>query len=240
MFRYLSAGFLVALFAVNTASADTLGLFVGGGSWSHDPSGSFNSNQAGSDNIDLESNLNFSKESESYLWAAFEHPLPVLPNIRVEKTSLSHASTTGGTFNFNGNPVATGATLMTLDSTDAVLYYRLLDNWVNLDLGLNLRKLDGEFAIGSESLTVSETIPMLYLSAQFDLPLTGLSVGADYKLVSYSGNSYNDARLRAAYEFGVIGIEAGLRSTRLKLDDVDGVNADIEFKGLMIGAYLHF
>jgi len=225
---------------ISAASADTLGLYLGGGSWSHDPSGSFGTTQPASDNIDIASDLNLGKNSETYLWLAFDHPIPVLPNIRLEKTGMSHTSKTSGSYNFNGNPAATGASEMTLDSVDAILYYRLLDNWVNLDLGLDLRKLDGRFAIGSEAVDVSESVPMLYLAVELDLPLTGLSLGADYKVVSYKGSSYNDSRIRVAYETGVVGMEAGLRSTRFKLDDVDSINSEMTFKGLMVGVFLHF
>jgi outer membrane protein len=229
----------IAIFPCAHASADALGLYLGGGSWSHDPSGAFSSSQGG-DTIDMNSDLNLSKKSEAYLWLAFEHPVPLLPNIRLEKTGLSHTSSTSSAFNFNGSPVATGATEVTLDSLDTILYYRLLDNWVNLDLGINLRRLDGRFAIGNESVEVTETVPMLYLAAAFDMPLTGLSLGADYKYVGYSGSSYNDSRIRLAYEMGIIGIEAGIRSTKITLDDVDGINSNIDFKGLMVGAFLHF
>lgn len=239
MLKIVSICFM-AIFMAGPASADTLGLFVGGGVWKHDPSGNISSNDPGSDSISMKGDMGLKEESESYLWMAFDHPIPLVPNIRLEKTSLSHTGNASGVFNYNGSSTASGPTEVTLDSIDTILYYRLLDNWVNLDLGIDLRSLDGRFAIGDQSLEVSETIPMLYLAAQFDLPLTGLSVGADYKVISYSGSSYNDMRLRAAYEIGVIGFEAGLRSTRIKLDDVDGVNADIEFDGLMVGAFLHF
>lgn len=239
MRKFITICFITILPVVG-ASADTLGLYLGGGSWNHDPSGTFSSNQTGSDNIDMSSSLKLSEKSEAYLWLAFDHPIPLVPNIRLERTALSHTSTTSSTFNFKGNPVATGAVEVTMDSVDTILYYRLLDNWVNLDLGLDLRKLDGRFAIGNDSIEVSETIPMLYLAAQFDMPLTGLSLGVDYKVVGYSGSSYNDIRLRAAYEYGVVGFEAGLRSIKLTLDDVDGANSDIEFSGLMVGAFLHF
>lgn len=239
MRKLIATSLLLQAFISSAAMADFLGIYVGAGSWKHDPSGSVNSSQAGSTVIDLESGLNFSDESETYLWAAFDHPIPILPNIRLEQNPLTHNGASG-TVNFNGNPVASGATTFSLDSTDAILYYRLLDNWVNFDLGLNLRKIDGEFTIGSESLTLSETVPMLYVAAQFDLPFTGFSVGADYNIVSYDGNSYDDIRLRAIYEMGVIGFEAGLRTTTIELDDVDNINADLEFKGLMLGAFLHF
>lgn len=224
----------------SVASADALGLYVGGGTWKHDPSGSFSSNDPGSTSIDMKNNMGFNEESDSYLWLAFDHPIPVLPNIRLERTALSHEGTASGVIVYNGNPGASGPSKAKLDTTDAILYYRLLDNWVNLDVGLNMRKIDGEFAIGNNSVIVNETVPMLYLAAQFDLPFTGLSVGGDYKVVSYSGSSYDDVRLRAIYEVGVIGFEAGLRSTRITLKDVDGVNSDIKFEGLMLGAFLHF
>ena len=240
MRKILSSSLLLVTLYSASASADFLGLYVGGGSWNHDPSGSFESTQAGSSlDIDMQSSLGLSDESETYVWAAFDHPIPFLPNIRLEKTSLSHNGTVTSPVNFNGGPTS-GASTVSLDSTDAILYYRLLDNWVNLDLGLNLRKIDGEFTIGSRSLSVSETIPMLYAAAQFDLPFTGLSVGADYKLVSYDGSSYDDLRLRALYEMGVVGFELGLRTTTITLDDVDNVNADIDFDGLMFGMFLHF
>ena len=229
----------ILIFPFAGASADTLGFYVGGGSWNHDPSGTFSSTQSGSSTIDIKSDLGVSKKSESYVWMAFEHPVPFLPNIRLEKSSLSNTGNTSNIYNFNGNTTS-GNFETTLDSTDAILYYRLLDNWVNLDLGLDVRKIDGRFAIGSESSSVSATVPMLYASAAFDLPLTGLSVGADYKVVSYSGSTYNDMRIRAAYEFGVVGIEAGVRSTKIKISDVDNINTDLTFKGVMVGAFLHF
>jgi outer membrane protein len=231
----------ILIFPFAGASADTLGLYVGGGSWSHDPSGNFSSTQTGSSTIDVKSDLNMSKKSESYVWMAFEHPVPLLPNIRLERSSLTNTGNTGNTFNFNDQTNVTGNYEVTLKSTDLVLYYRLLDNWVNLDLGIDARKIDGTFALGTNnSRSVSATVPMLYAAAEFDLPLPGLSVGADYKVVSYSGSTYNDMRIRAAYEFGVVGIEAGIRSTKIKISDVDNINTDLTFKGVMVGAFLHF
>lgn len=236
--KLVPSAFLLSLLAA-PVQADTLGFYIGAGLWSHDPSGDFGTTQGGSSNIDLSSDLNMGSESEGYIWAAFEHFVPLVPNIRLEKTKLTHESSTAASFNFNGATVS-GDAKISLDSTDAILYYSPLDNWVNLDFGLVLRKLDGEFAFGSESVSVSETIPMAYLGVQFDLPLTGLSVGGDIKTISYSGNSYSDTRIRALYEMGVIGFEAGYRTTSIKLDDLDNINANVDFSGLMFGAYVHF
>ena len=87
-----------------TASADFLGLYVGGGSWSHDPEGGFSSTNLGSTTIDMKNNLGFDKESEGYLWAAFDHPIPLLPNIRLERTALKHEGVTSSV-NFLGTSV---------------------------------------------------------------------------------------------------------------------------------------
>lgn len=230
---------MTLLGVAGSASADFLGLYVGGGSWSHDPSGGFSSTNASSSDIRMSDTLGLDKESETYLWAALDHPVPLLPNIRLERTSLKHEGTASGPVNFLGGAVS-GSSVVDLSSTDIIPYYRLLDNWVNLDLGLVVRQLDGEFTIGASTQEFSETVPMVYLAAQFDLPLTGLSVGADLKSLSFGDDSYSDVRLRALYEMGVVGFELGTRTTNITLKDASNINADIDFKGMMFGMYLHF
>lgn len=231
--------FTVIAIVSNTANADFLGLYAGAGGWNHDPSGGFQSVNPGSTNISMESTLGLKSEREGYAYVALDHLIPLLPNIRLEQTGLTHDGNSG-VVNFNGNIAATGPATISLDSTDLTLYWRMLDNWVNLDLGLSLRKFDGEFTIGAESVAIEETIPMLYAAAQFDLPLTGLSVGGDINVISVDNNSLTDTRIRMLYEFGVVGLEAGLRSTKIELDDVDNVTTDISFDGLFLGAFLHF
>ena len=236
--RKLTVPLVLALSALSTnVNADFLGLYVGGGSWDHDASGSFGT--LGDPAIDVESDLNYSGEKDTYFYAAFEHFVPLVPNIRVEAASMGHSGT-AASIDFGNGTNLTGSSEISLDTTDAIAYYRILDNWVNLDLGLNIRKLDGDFTVATERVSISETIPMLYAAVQFDLPFTGFSVGGDMNMVSFSGSTYQDVRLRAIYEIGVIGFEAGLRSTTIELDDVDGVNSDLEFEGMMIGAFLHF
>ena len=231
---------IVALSSLSAqASADALGLYIGGGVWDHDPVGTYGT--VGDTPIDMESNLKYGAEKDSYVYAAFEHFVPLLPNVRVERATMGHTGTSDASIVFNGQTVSAGSpSTINLDNTDVILYWRLLDNWVNFDLGLTARKLDADFTVGDETVAVSETIPMLYVAAQFDLPLTGLSIGGDINTISYDGNSYQDVRLRAVYEMGVVGIELGLKSTTIELEDVDLVNADLEFKGMMVGAFLHF
>lgn len=219
-----------------TASADALGLYIGGGTWNHDPAGTFGTQ--GDADINVGADLDYSDKNDTYFYAAFEHFVPLVPNVRVEVASMEHSGTASG-LTFNGSSV-NGHSAISLDTTDAIAYWRLLDNWINFDFGINVRQLDADFTVGSEIVSVSETVPMLYVAAQFDMPLTGLSVGADINTISFSGVTYQDMRIRALYETGVIGFEAGLKSTTIELDDVDNVNADLEFEGLMFGAFIHF
>lgn len=220
--RKITISMILALSALSSnANADALGLYIGGGVWDHDPSGSFGTDGVNDPQINMESDLKYSGEKDSYVYAAFEHFVPLVPNLRVERSSM-------------------GYTAVNIDNTDAILYWRLLDNWVNFDLGFTARKLDADFTVGNQTVAVSETIPMVYAAVQFDLPLTGLSVGADINTISYSDASYSDVRIRALYEMGVIGFELGLKTTNLELKGLDKINADLEFKGMMVGAFLHF
>jgi outer membrane protein len=235
---------LMALFAllnitIMSAQADTLGLYAGVGTWGHEASGDFSSTQAGSTVIDVEDTLNFDSENEGYVWVAIEHFVPLVPNVRFEQNSLSHQGNVSTSVNFQGSSV-TGEADIVLDHTDIILYYSPLDNWVNLDIGLDLRMFDGEATVGTETSDVSETIPMLFVAAQFDLPLTGLSVGADYRFISYDGNSMSDMKVRGVYEIGIVGFEAGYLTKTIELEDISDLDANIDFDGLFFGAFLHF
>lgn len=239
--KRLLVGLLAATAIVSApARADFLGLYAGAGLWNHDPSGGFQSNRPGpNDNISLGDTLSMSDESEGYAYIALDHPIPLLPNIMLAQTRLTHEGNTPSIVNFNAG-VTSGSAVASLDSADLTLYWRLLDNWVNFDVGLTLRRFDGEFSIGSQSIEVTETIPMVYAAAQFDMPFTGLSIGGDINLVEYDDNSLSDIRLRLLYEFGVVGLEGGMRSITIELDDVDNITTDISFDGLYVGAFLHF
>lgn len=235
----LTAPLVLALSILSgNANADFLGLYIGGGAWDHDPAGTFGS--VGVPAIDVETDLSYKGEKDTYAYVAFEHFVPLVPNVRIERASMGHTGTAAGTFNFAGNPGATGPSSISLDTQDKIIYWRLLDNWVNADFGFNFRRVDADFIIGAENVSVSKSVPMLYLAAQLDLPFTGFSVGADINKISVSTISYQEMRVRAIYEIGVVGFEAGIRSTSIEMEDLGGINADIEFKGVMFGAFLHF
>ncbi|HNN29792.1 MAG TPA: TIGR04219 family outer membrane beta-barrel protein, partial [Agitococcus sp.] len=95
------------------------------------------------------------------------------------------------------------------------------------------------------TVSIKETIPMAYVSAQAKLPLTGLSVKADVAGVSYNGSSLSDVQAEIMYNFVDnlavdIGIKAGYRQITATLEDIEDTDADIEFKGPYLGLEMHF
>ena len=135
-----------------TAAADIVGLTIGGGSWQASPEGSI-----GRSDIDLESTLNLDEQNNQFVFVALEHPVPLLPNIRLQHSEMDwtgSALVTAGT-DLNGNPFVSDEQVevsLDLSHTDATLYYEVLDNVVDLDLGITARAFDGEASlVGAQS-----------------------------------------------------------------------------------------
>ena len=127
-----------------------------------------------------------------------------------------------------------------------MLYYELLDNWINLDLGLDLKIFDGKVTVSDQdtsasTIDIDETIPMLYLSARFDLPATGFYIGANIQQLSLDDSSAEDSTLMVGYESkSGLGIEGGIKSFNIELDDVNNLNTNLEYDGLYFNGYIHF
>ncbi|MCK4709652.1 MAG: TIGR04219 family outer membrane beta-barrel protein, partial [Gammaproteobacteria bacterium] len=162
------------------ATADFVGLNIGATRWSPDIAGSFSSDNAGSSSISAGNDLGYSDHSSTSINISFEHPLPLIPNVKYQGADLNASSTsdtTGITFGDTSYAAGTINSTLDLSHNDIALYYEILDNWINIDIGVDLKMFDGKVSIngteGIESITVDETIPMIYLSARFDLPLTG-------------------------------------------------------------------
>jgi outer membrane protein len=197
------------------------------------------------DSIDLIDDLDVDNPQHSSMTIILEHPITALPNIRYQGSQLvSDISINGEVFNFGNRNSST----FDLSQDDIVLYYQLLDNWVNLDLGVDVKRLDGEVSFdGNTGSTVSvdETIPLLYLSARFDLPLDGLYVGADINAgvidLGLSESSAQDSTFLMGYESGTgLGIEGGYKHFSLDLNNVDAPDTDLEYDGIFLNGYVNF
>ena len=230
-----------------TVSADFIGFEIGAYTWQQNYDGLV---QSGTDIVDLDQQLGYDDETNNSYYVLFEHPVPLLPNILVQRTELdiSESNTSTG-FTFEGINFPNGVTISSasdLSHTDATLYYEILDNWVSLDIGLTARMFEEGVEISSigqtAELDIDETIPMLYVAAEFELPLTGLYISADANGIGYSGDSFIDYRISVGYESSLgLGAELGFRSFDIDFeDDDDDEVADLTIDGAYLGVFYHF
>ena len=232
-----------------SASADILSVTVGGGVWNETPDGNYQ--KVGDPAVSVTDNLFWKKESQGYIFAILEHPVPMLPNIKVAHTKIKHdGNGDAPIFTFNGTNFS-GKVIndVSIESTDLYAYYEILDNVVSLDLGLDIRNLKiaydieaklGPITTGSESDSVSATFPMLYAMVGAT-PWPDLIISGELSYIAYSGNKISDFTAKIAYTMeNFIGLELGYRKQSYKLDDVSDTDADLSFDGIFAGAYLKF
>jgi len=246
--KILALSGLLVLFA-STARAEFIGFKIGASYWAPDISGSFIGDDPADTPIDLVGDLGIEDISTSNLVFTLEHPIPLLPNIRYQNIDLDSSGVNpSANFFYQGN-LYTGEVSSTFDLShdDIVLYYEILDNWINLDIGLDVKIFDGEVALTSTgtgpptTVPIDETIPLLYLSARFDLPFSGFYIGADFIGASAGDNSLEDTSIMLGYESDSgLGFEGGYKKFSLEINDVTDVNADLEYDGIYLNGYYHF
>lgn len=243
---------LAGSLVTTAAQADTLlGLYIGADGWRTSTDGSFANDEQ------LQS-FNFNDKTQSSYYVALEHPVPLLPNIRLQHNQLESNGVTAlnASFSFAGETFAVDtdiANQVDLTNTDYVLYYEILDNdLVSLDLGINAKHINGSVAVADlgagGAVAVQDTstfIPMFYSSAIVGLPLTGLELFANGSFVSYDGSRVYDMQAGVAYalldNLAVdLRLKLGYRAVNLRLDDIDNLYADLDFKGAFAGIELHF
>lgn len=221
--------------------ADIIGFEVGAGSWAQSWEGTISND---GDSLDMQDHLGLEDENNTYFYAALEHPVPFLPNIKlsINDMSTSGKKTLSESIVFNGETYTANTTInseIDLSHNDVVLYYEVLDNWVNLDLGIAVKIFDGHVRLEDTAGVLPTTeedlsapIPMLHATARFDLPLTGFFAGGTFETISYSGNGLTEYNLELGYRHATgLGISAGWREFSIELDDVDDFYSDISING---------
>lgn len=225
-----------------SALADFIGFEAGAAYWNSSIDG--NIQKGGLSALDLNNTLGLNKKTSSnYFWAIIEHPLPMIPNLKIERTNFSVSGKAKISQSFNGkNFTANENTVLKLNQTDFKVYYEILDNWVNLDAGFNFKVLDGSLKVGAlVNEEINVVVPMIYLKGKFDLPFTGLSAEADLNYISYSGSKFQDIKVGLVYESSIgLGATLGYKMQNLVLDDIKDYDAELNIKGVYFGAFYHF
>ena len=236
---------LVLLLPLNSMAATVVGVQIGLGGWNHSPSGDITSSVNGvGTSADLKDDLHLGGKSEGYGYLLIEHPIPLIPNIKISQTNLSSSGSGSVTasFDFNGTAYSAStavSTELTLNQTDVILYYEVLDNVVSLDIGLDAKTISGKAVVNTDSSSFKATVPMLYVAAEVALP-AGFALGAEMSTISAAGNSINDITAKVSYTTDfLLGVEAGVRTQTIKAD-VDNVKANISFSGVFAGIFFKF
>ncbi|NVJ67034.1 MAG: TIGR04219 family outer membrane beta-barrel protein [Gammaproteobacteria bacterium] len=243
---------LALVLGSSAASADFLGVYTSGQRWNYDIDGSVRS--LGSD-IDVNNDLGLNDGDTNVYYVAFEHPIPFLPNVKMQQNDLDGTSfgTASQDFSFQSGNYSSGDSIATsydFSHTDYTLYYEVLDNWVNLDLGFSAKDFDGFVDVRPNGqvtptfntrVDISGTVPMLYGRAQFDLPFTGLSAGGQVQLGQFNDDKLTDASAYLAYEGETgFGLEVGYRIFDLEFDDFDQLSSDLTLDGFYAALTFHF
>ena len=260
MKKSLIAAGLFSLFA-SSAQADVIGLYVGGHVWDNKAEGIFG--ESGD-----QTNFNLNDEQQGSYYIAVEHPIPLIPNVRIASTTLD---TTGNTtlnesIEFGDQTFNTGAQVdATFDVSyvDYTLYYELFDNdLLSFDFGITARDFDGDISLSSDvtvtdpdgnsstntvtgKLSATGFIPMLYASTEVGLMFTGLNLFASGNFLSIDDHTLYDYQVGVSYELidniaVDVNLMAGYRSVRLELEDLDDLYSDLDFDGAFAGVQIHF
>lgn len=248
----IAAGIATLLSA--SVQADTLlGLYIGGQIWANQADGSFG------EGVDNQASFDFDDENQGSFFVALEHPIPLIPNIKIASTTLDTVGdgTISGSFTFDGKTYTDETALNTtfdVSYVDYTFYYELFDNdLLTFDLGLTARDLDSQINVvgnigsteTSADLSASGIIPLLYVNTIVGLPFTGFNVFAEANFLSIDDNTIYDYQVGVSYELldnlaVDLDLTLGYRAVKLELDDIDDLYSNLDFNGVFAGAVIHF
>lgn len=241
----------VLILCSSHAAADSiLGLYFGLGQWQGEVKGETGEKESATTLDDL----GFDKNNNNMFWVNLEHPVPVLPNIRIMHTDISSSADSIISQEFSLGTIVFEADVRTLSElvlshTDVTFYYEILDNWVEADLGVTARVFDGYVKAESEitaptESTLAGSLPMLYGNAQINLPFSGWHIGATANVIRYRGDGFHDYSGRIGYFYDSMvmdfGLNLGFREMSLDVAEFDDLYVDASVSGVYLEALIHF
>lgn len=173
------------------------------------------------DNFDLDN------EWVGSFYFALEHPIPLLPNLKLRYNDVS---------------VSSGVNKADFSNLDYLGYYELLDNPLGaLDLGLGIKQITSGTVNNKE---FEDYIPTLYGAAEVDIPITGIAVFGDASYGKWDRDETFDFQLGAKYTFDLpfvdLGLKGGYRKLRFDFENFDGYKGENTFNGWYLGTELAF
>ncbi len=129
---------------------------------------------------------------------------------------------------------------------DAALLYPMVNRGMNLDLGLNIRFINGNAIFYThdqkqQQRNFREAVPMFYAAALFELPFKGLSAGFVGRHSDSLINPSFDYKAKLSYEWaGGLGLEGGWQHQKYASDELNQLQSNPVSKGLFLDLRLRF
>ena len=255
MKKLLSIAAMTALITTS-ASADLLRIEGAVGAWNSSPTGTISYSPNSFDVVD---NAGLKDATNMYAWIYLKHPVPIVPNVRLEYVNPTFDGTVSNITWDNDNYAQVSNTL-SLTQYDAVMYYNILDNtfWTTIDLGLDIKYIDGNYQVNASTVSgitapsvnedFSLVMPLAYVRGRVQIPVTNIGIEVLARGMSYSNNTVVDAEIKIDYTMDFVpivqpGIELGYRYQQVKLDAGSiglDANFDTSFSGIYAGVMLRF
>ena len=265
-FLKISGSFLLIIFSLSfmpmSISAAELSFSAGGGIWRNEGTGELRYKDNPAVDIDY---LDYDKENRGYIWAELRHPVPFLPNFRVEYVDLKLSGHSSHAFAWEDVGFKADAySETTLTQLDMILFYNVLSlPWVDLDLGADVKYIDFTFDAEGEGKDLDDLgvqaeftededetayIPFIYSRVRANIPATNFGIEGDVKYITYKNTTVLDTSIKANYFFDLkavkLGIEAGYRFESIDIDEDDfsglTFDIDVDIEGPFAGVFIRF
>jgi len=253
----LALGSLMA----TVANADFLRVEAGAGAWMQTPKGTIDiTDGSGALSLDGTYKSNETEASSTYVWAFIKHPVPIVPNLRLEYVTLTDEGISNGKVDGVALPTQGAPTTFDITQYDIIPYYNILDNtfWMTVDLGVDIKVIQTDATVGAvySDTTPSvklyngykdsstQAIPLLYLRGRVQIPTTDIGLEADAKAITDGTNTMYDVRAKVDYTLDFIpvvqpGLEVGYRVQQVTVDDGDN-QVDLNYAGVYAGLMVRF
>ncbi|WP_119395407.1 TIGR04219 family outer membrane beta-barrel protein [Salinibius halmophilus] len=221
------------------------------------------------DTFNLESDLGLEGQTGFYVFGSLEHPIPVLPNVRLHHKSqvLSGEKELTEQVDFLGETIPASKVQTTLDlsHTDATIFWGIpFLPVVDIEFGLNARVFNlgieadlpkelNDQQVDDISASQMLPLPMLYLAGDATIPVVGLNLGGEFKTIFIEENNITEYNIYGRYYAPLptnllvkVGVEAGWRQFNMTISDsllgqdTSDLQSDITIGGAYVGLTARF
>ena len=233
------------------ASADFIGASMGAGVWQQNIGGYvktgddinyMNKKSAETDGDTHTGNLGLSDEKNPYVWAKIIHPIPLIPNIKLQYTKYDTKGKGIVTSNFEifGHNIPLMGEVKTeikINSIDATFFYEMKPVVADIEAGVGVNILQGTTDVKTLISSDSEdwTVPLPFIYARVEtMNIAGFSVEAQGKYLNVSVGHYYDYQGAIKYHLPLplIDISASIGYKKQDIYGEDGDNSTkIKFDG---------